>query len=216
MKITRALLINSLIAAVGFVYLIDPNSLPGRTIRGWLDGLNAKRVIRALPESLYTSNLILGDTASSVAIVEFVDYQCQYCEKSHKLLKPYIENGDVSVIVKHFPLPNHPKAEEAAMAAYCAAAFGKGQSAHSLLLASDDWEERADWKGFANEIKIPAVETFLECVRSEAAADAIGNDARLATALGVAVTPTYVIQRRLHRGVIDIDQVREIGKQIRR
>ena len=69
---------------------------------------------------------ILGDkNKAKVAIVEFSDYECPFCQKFHndtfdQLVENYIDNGKVIYVYRDFPLSFHePKASEAAAAANC-------------------------------------------------------------------------------------------------
>lgn len=47
-----------------------------------------------------------GDSNAPIKVVEFINLRCPYCkkwwEKAAKILDPYVENGQVERIVKHF------------------------------------------------------------------------------------------------------------------
>ncbi len=64
-----------------------------------------------------------GNPNAKVTIVEFSDFQCPYCKRAadtiDQLLKKY--PNDVRLVYVNFPLPFHPWAEPAAVAAVCAA-----------------------------------------------------------------------------------------------
>lgn len=69
---------------------------------------------------------ILGDkNKAKVAIVEFSDFECPFCQKFHndtfdQLIENYVDKGDVIYVYRDFPLSFHePKASEAASAANC-------------------------------------------------------------------------------------------------
>jgi protein-disulfide isomerase len=65
-----------------------------------------------------------GKKDASVTIVEFSDFQCPFCARGastvDEILKQY--PNDVKFVFQHFPLPFHPWAKPAAIAANCAAA----------------------------------------------------------------------------------------------
>jgi protein-disulfide isomerase len=67
-----------------------------------------------------------GDSAAKVVIVEYADLECPACstfakETFRPLMAKYVETGRARFAFRHFPLPNHPMARPAAIAAQCAA-----------------------------------------------------------------------------------------------
>lgn len=69
---------------------------------------------------------ILGDKdKAKVAIVEFSDFECPFCQRFHndtfnELVENYVDNGKAIYVYRDFPLSFHePKASEAASAANC-------------------------------------------------------------------------------------------------
>src|SRR5690606_23678943 len=74
-----------------------------------------------------TDGPIKGNPDARVAVVEFSDYQCPSCKAVHPVLDELVKKypNDVRVVFRHFPLPQHPKAAEAAAAAVWAAEQGR-------------------------------------------------------------------------------------------
>jgi protein-disulfide isomerase len=69
---------------------------------------------------------VKGDTnKAKVAVVEFSDYECPFCQRFHQttfdqLVEEYVDAGKVIYVYKDFPLSFHdPVATEEAMAAQC-------------------------------------------------------------------------------------------------
>lgn len=69
---------------------------------------------------------IKGDKKKAkVALVEFSDFECPFCQKFHKetfpqIVKDYIDTDKIIYVYRDFPLSFHePKASEAAIAASC-------------------------------------------------------------------------------------------------
>jgi len=62
---------------------------------------------------------------AKVAIVEFSDFECPYCQRFHKetidqIISNYVDNDKIIYVYRDFPLSFHePKASEAAVAANC-------------------------------------------------------------------------------------------------
>ena len=73
-----------------------------------------------------SSDHILGNPAAKVMIVEYSDFDCDYCKAFHKTLEQIVANegadGDVAWVYRHFPLVEiHPNALSHARAAECVA-----------------------------------------------------------------------------------------------
>jgi len=72
---------------------------------------------------------ILGNPAAPVLIVEYSDFDCEYCKSFHETLHQVIANagvhGKVAWVFRQFPLTElHPNALSHARAAECAAEVG--------------------------------------------------------------------------------------------
>lgn len=63
-----------------------------------------------------------GKADAPVTIVEFSDFQCPYCARGAATMEEVLQKypNDVKFVFKHFPLPFHPWAKPAAIAANCA------------------------------------------------------------------------------------------------
>lgn len=152
---------------------------------------------------------ILGDANAKVTIVEFSDYQCEFCRIFWKntfpqLRQHYIDTGKVRLVYRDFPQSVHPEATIAAIAAECAADQGKYWEYHDKVFSEQDrrGKEREvvrfranDLKRWAAEIGLEATE-FNRCLdlskhKREVAADrSAGADA------GVNGTPAFFINGR--------------------
>ncbi len=92
----------------------------------------------------------LGHTGATTTMTIFTDFACEYCKSYHATYKKLIEiYGDrVTFVIKHFPLPNHPQAETAAMAASCA-------HAQNLFLPYSDilFERQGEWSARTDSVQ---------------------------------------------------------------
>ena len=73
-----------------------------------------------------TDDHILGNPAAPVMIIEYSDFDCQYCKVFHETLHQIIANegagGEVAWVFREFPLSEiHPNARAHARAAECVA-----------------------------------------------------------------------------------------------
>ncbi|MGH8488734.1 MAG: DsbA family protein, partial [Gammaproteobacteria bacterium] len=80
----------------------------------------------------------LGDPAAKIGIVEFSDFQCPFCLRSHtqtfpRLKESYITNRKLRYVYRDFPLDFHKEAKTAAVAANCAGKQGVYWEMHDAL-----------------------------------------------------------------------------------
>lgn len=81
----------------------------------------------ALVRPIGTTDHILGNPAAPVMIVEYSDFDCEFCKDFHNTLNQIIANsgvnGKVAWVFRHFPLSEiHPNALAHARASECIAA----------------------------------------------------------------------------------------------
>jgi protein-disulfide isomerase len=82
------------------------------------------------PEAPVPAQIQALYTPGKINVVEFADFECPYCRRLHGVLGPLLaEYGDrVAFQRLQRPLEMHPHAEQAARAALCAAAQGRGEA----------------------------------------------------------------------------------------
>ncbi len=78
-----------------------------------------------------------GNENAQVVIEEFSDFQCPACAANAPIIAEVMRTyGDrVKFVYRDYPLPSHPKARPAAIAAICAAQQGKFFEYHDKLFA---------------------------------------------------------------------------------
>ena len=96
----------------------------------------------------------IGPTDARVTVVNYGDYQCPGCQKTHrsteKLARELLDR--VRLVHRHFPLvKSHPRALRAAEAAEAAAAQGKFWEMHRLLYLHPDKLGDRDLHRYGNE-----------------------------------------------------------------
>jgi protein-disulfide isomerase len=142
----------------------------------------------------------LGPDSARVALIEFSDYECPFCQKAHgPLMEALDDNDDVRLVFKHYPLPMHRNAIPAARAAWAAQQQGKFWEMHEHLFAvggkTGDLERAAEAMGLD-------VARFRADMASEAAGQALEADRYAAGLLGIGSTPHFVINGRHVRGAL--------------
>jgi protein-disulfide isomerase len=142
----------------------------------------------------------LGAASAPVTIVEFMDYECPYCQGFAQTDFPalkarHIDTGNVRYVLVNFPLPRHPRARPAAVAAACAEAQGKFWPMHERLLAKDAGPLRdEDFTRHARALALD-LDAFGRCRVERADASWLEVDAAAARAAGVSGTPSFLIGR---------------------
>lgn len=96
--------------------------------------------VRALPSDVEVADVVTGarfqgTVTAPYTLVEFGDYQCGPCARTHQALKKLLPtfNGKVRLAFRHFPLQMHPFAREAALAAEAAGEQGQFWQMHDWL-----------------------------------------------------------------------------------
>ena len=138
---------------------------------------------------------VMGPTSAPVTVVNYGDYQCPGCQKTHRSTeKMALELLDsVRLVHRHFPLvKSHPRALRAAEAAEAAAAQGKFWEMHRRLYLRPDRLRDRDLRGHANEIGLD-LERFDREMASGIHADQILKDFHFSLNHGITGTPTTFI-----------------------
>lgn len=96
-----------------------------------------------------------GNLESKTVLVEYSDFQCPACGAYYPLVEKLLKEkgNDFKFVYRHFPLPQHIHAKNAAYAAEAAGKQGKFWEMHSLI-----FEHQREW---SNLSVISASKTFL-------------------------------------------------------
>lgn len=166
-----------------------------------------------LSADVSTEGPTLGSPAAKVTIVEYSDFQCPYCRQSQDTLKQVLREyrQNVRLVFKHLPLPIHPHAFRAAQAAYCAERQGRFWEYHDLLFRAADLSEDT-LRAIARESSLD-VEQHSACLKSDASRAQVTKDVQEARQAGFQGTPTFVINGRVMRGAIGLEDFKRVIDQ---
>jgi protein-disulfide isomerase len=138
-----------------------------------------------------------GPSGAPIQIVEFSDFQCPFCRQTvttiDLVMKEYGDN--VRLVYRHFPLPSHPDAWQAAEAAMCAADQDKFWQYHDRLFANQDRLAPDGLKQHAAEVGLD-VAAFMVCLEGRKHQSAVQADLEAGQALGISGTPAFYINGR--------------------
>ncbi|MDD2941642.1 MAG: thioredoxin domain-containing protein [bacterium] len=140
------------------------------------------------------SSPVRGSADAPVTIVEFSDFQCPYCSRGKAVMEEVLKSypGKVKVVFKNLPLPFHPEAEPAAIAALAAGKQGKFWEMHDLLFDNQAELSSAKYLEFAGKLGLD-LNKFKDDLDSAEVKKAVKDDAELAGSLGVRGTPGFFV-----------------------
>jgi Na+/H+ antiporter NhaA len=149
---------------------------------------------------------IRGAPDAPVTLVEYGDYQCDYCAQADVVVRELMLSlgDDLRYVWRHLPLGDvHPDAPLAAEAAEAAGAQGAFWEMHDVLFAHQDALTPRDLGGYAEDLGLDT-ERFHEELRRREHAARVADDIAGADASGVAGTPTFFINGVRHQGAYDL------------
>jgi protein-disulfide isomerase len=135
-----------------------------------------------------------GNPAAGVTLVEFTDYQCPSCAAAYPVLERVsAEYADrVRLVVRDYPLSQHPDAQKAAEAAEAAREQGKYWEYVSLLYQNQSALAPEKLKEYASRVGLDRAK-FDAALDSGRFADSVSRDVRDGDRVGVAGTPTVFV-----------------------
>lgn len=139
----------------------------------------------------------IRDTRARLALVEFTDFECPYCGRFARdvfpsIRKAFIDNGDVALVLRQFPMIQiHPFARDAAEAVECARDQGRLDSMYESLFTQPKRLGADELKAHAAQAGLDAG-TFRDCMARGHAA-ILDEHQRVAARFGVRASPTFLI-----------------------
>lgn len=175
------------------------------SVEGTSNPNNAAQEEFPAAETTISDAPFLGDRSKAkVAIVEYTDYQCPYCQRhdqetKSQLIKEYVDTGKAIYVFRDFPLDFHGQiAIDSANAALCVNEIGgisKFVEYHSKIFMVENNEALTK---AAQDLGID-MNKFNTCMTEERYADKIDQGLSDGMKAGVQGTPGFVV------GVLDKD-----------
>lgn len=137
-----------------------------------------------------------GPTESAVKMLVFSDYECPACKVLNEELELRRRNGTLNFAIsyRHWALPTHRFAEEAAVASECAGAQGRFIQMHDALFANQPNLGKIPWEQYAAMAGVPDSSRFSTCLLSKEVLAAVREDARVAQEMKAYGTPTVIVK----------------------
>jgi len=171
----------------------------------------AKAMIAEMSDAIYNDpdHIVLGNPQGDVTLVEMFDYNCGYCRNALPDLATLLaEDPNLKVILKEFPILS----KESVDAARVAVLVGKDKKVdywtfHQALFSSRGQVTGERALDEAQKLGMSKVDLALKAGSEEVSAT-IEKTYRLAKALNITGTPTYIIGSELIPGAVGLDELR--------
>lgn len=174
---------------VGIVYTITQRAAdPDPSTDG------APQVVRS------DSHVLDEGGADAVTVVEFLDFECEACGAFYPVVEELRETyaGDITYVIRYFPLPGHPNSTQAALAAEAAAQQDRFEDMyHRLFQTQAQWshgteETPAAFRAYAEELGLDMA-AYDAAIADPATRERVESDKSDGEALGVSSTPSFFI-----------------------
>jgi protein-disulfide isomerase len=164
------------------------------------------KILDLLTSPITPNASAIGDKKANITLIEFGDYQCQYCAKFHRetrgqLINNYVAPGEVRYLFKDFVIndkPDNKASTLAAIGSYCAAEQDKYWDYHDELYSNSKgentpWITQDSLKKFAVNINIPDIVKFSTCLESQKYSNLVLQNDNLARTIHLTSTPSFIL-----------------------
>jgi protein-disulfide isomerase len=165
-------------------------------------------------ETIFNSprGVVLGNKDGDVSFVEFFDYNCGYCKRAMAdMLDLMKTDPKLKVVLKEFPVLSQGSVEAAQVAVAVRMQDPTGRKYldfHQKLLGGRGAADKARAMAAAKEAGLDTARIEKDLASPEVRAT-IEENFKLAEAMGMNGTPSYVIGKQVVIGAVGLDNLRE-------
>ncbi|WFU44901.1 DsbA family protein [Bradyrhizobium sp. CB82] len=156
--------------------------------------------------------VVLGNKDGDVTFVEFFDYNCGYCKRAMADMLDLMKNDPkLKVVLKEFPVLSQGSVEAAQVAVAVRMQDPTGKKYldfHQKLLGGRGQADKAHALAAAKEAGLDVAKIEKDMANPEVRAT-IEENFKLAEAMGMNGTPSYVIGKQIVVGAIGLDGLKE-------
>ena len=153
--------------------------------------------------SVKEDDWVKGNSDAQVTMIEYEDFECPACAIYSTEVVPKLEGeykDKLRVVYRHFPLPQHSKAIDAAKAAEAAGLQGKFWEMHDLLFGKQsDWSSASNYKekfeGYAESLGLN-MDQYKSDLNSDSVEKSIKDNEDESYTLRINETPTFYINEK--------------------
>jgi len=178
------------------------------------DAEKARSTIKNNNATLFNSphQVVLGNPQGNTTVVEFFDYNCGYCKRAlPDMLTLLKTDSNIKFVLKEFPVLGEGSVEAAhvAVAARMQDPTGKKYlEFHQKLLGGRGPADKAHALAAAKDVGFDMARIEKD-MNSDEVKTTIDEDMKLADALGVNGTPSYVVGAELVVGAVGLDSLKD-------
>jgi len=174
---------------------------------------HAKTEIASHAQTLFYSprQVTIGNTKGDVTLVEFFDYNCGYCKRALTDLTTIMKDDPkLRVVLKEFPVlgPGSVEAARVAVAVRMQDSGAKYFNFHLRLLGGRGQADMARALQAAKEAGFDMARLQKD-MNSDEVKSSIEEDMKLAEALGLNGTPSYIIGSQVIIGAVGLDALKQ-------
>ena len=155
------------------------------------------------PAPVSATDHTIGTSTAPVTLIEYGDFQCPACEAYYPIVEQLLTEASSTVyyVFRNFPLPQHPNAIPAAIAAEAAGKQGKYWDMFNMIYPNHaDWTELADpssvFAGYAAKIGLDMAK-YAADLKDPAVAAKVQSDLAEGQNIGVDYTPSFFINGKI-------------------
>jgi protein-disulfide isomerase len=178
------------------------------------DAEKHKAAVKQYSQSLFTSprQVVVGNPDGNVTFVEFFDYNCGYCKRAMTdMLTLLKDDPNLKVVLKEFPVlgPGSVEAAQVAVAVRMQDKSGKKYlEFHQKLLGGRGQADKARALAVAKDVGLDMGRLDKDLASAEVKAT-LQESFKLAEALGLNGTPSYVIGEDVVVGAVGLEALKE-------
>ena len=154
----------------------------------------------------------LGEKNAPITIVQFSDFECNFCQEQEQILKQVINEyqGKLRLIWKDYPENDENSISfQAAIAARCAQEQNQFWPFHDLLYQNNNNLAQLKFLNFADQLGLNRAE-FVRCLDNDNIKQLIKNNIEEANALNITGIPFIYVNDQEVMGEISVEELKRI------
>lgn len=163
------------------------------------------------------TSFVGGNPDGDITIVEFLDYRCGYCKRAHpEVVELLARDGNIKLIVKEYPILGEAStlASQYALAVKLTEGDDAYKTVSDTLMTLRGDVTPAILARITRELGLND-EEIRAAMDSDDVAQILEQNRRLAQAMQINGTPSFVIETELLRGYLPLDQMMQVVAQAR-
>ena len=177
------------------------------------EAVKHQAAVSANAKALFSSprQVVLGNPNGNVTMVEFFDYNCGYCKRAMDDMLTLLKDPNLKVVLKEFPVlgPGSVEAAKVAVAVRMQDKTGKKYlEFHQKLLGGRGQADKDRALAVARDVGMDMTRIAKD-MESPETRESLQESFKLADALGLNGTPSYVVGKDVVIGAVGLTALKE-------